>query len=124
MNDDLISREDLKTGLHNFFDGKVIDEPNYILRDVFCFIDNAPTITPTFQLKDITDEDVARFAMIWQRATSKGLILEPERPHGKWIYVCCFGDEFPQCSVCGKINDVKSRFCPDCGADMRKESDE
>ncbi len=43
-------------------------------------INRAPTITPTFQLKDITDEDVARFAMIWQRATSKGVILEPERP--------------------------------------------
>ena len=81
-------------------------------------INRAPTITPTLQLKDITDEDVARFAMIWQRATSKGVILEPERPHGKWIYVCCYGDEYPQCSNCGEINDVKSRFCPDCGAQM------
>lgn len=43
------------------------------------------------------------------------------RTHGKWIYKCCYGDEFPQCSVCGEINDVKSRFCPDCGADMRGE---
>lgn len=44
-----------------------------------------------------------------------------ERPHGKWIYVCCYGDEYPQCSVCGEINDVKTNFCPDCGADMRGE---
>ncbi len=34
MNNDLISREALKKALHNFFDGKVIDEPTYILRDV------------------------------------------------------------------------------------------
>lgn len=44
-----------------------------------------------------------------------------KRPPGKWIYVCCYGDEFPQCSICGEINDVKTNFCPDCGADMRGE---
>lgn len=44
-NNDLISREALKTALHNFFDGKVIDEPAYILRDVFSYIDNAPTVS-------------------------------------------------------------------------------
>lgn len=40
----LIDAEALKQALHNFFDGKVIDEPTYILRDVFCYIDNAPTV--------------------------------------------------------------------------------
>lgn len=47
MNNDLISRSELKKALHNFFDGKVIDEPTYILRDVFCHIDNAPTVELT-----------------------------------------------------------------------------
>ena len=46
MNNDLISREVLKKALHNFFDGKVIDEPTYILRDVFCLIDGAPSVEP------------------------------------------------------------------------------
>ena len=46
MNNDLISREALKEALHNFFDGKVIDEPAYILRDVFCYIESAPTVNP------------------------------------------------------------------------------
>lgn len=41
---DLINREDLKKALHNFFDGKVIDEPAYILRDVFCYIEGAPSV--------------------------------------------------------------------------------
>ena len=45
---DCISREALKEALHNFFDGKVIDEPAYILRDVFCYIDNAPTVEYPF----------------------------------------------------------------------------
>jgi hypothetical protein len=47
VNNDLISREALKEALHNFFDGKVIDEPTYILRDVFCCIDNATAVEPT-----------------------------------------------------------------------------
>ena len=47
MKTDLISREALKETLHNFFDGKVIDEPTYILRDVFCYIDSAPTVEIT-----------------------------------------------------------------------------
>ena len=42
----LIDAEALKKALHNFFDGKVIDEPTYILRDVFCCIDNAPAVKP------------------------------------------------------------------------------
>lgn len=46
MNNDLISREELKKALHNFFDGKVIDESAYILRDVFCYIDGAPAVPP------------------------------------------------------------------------------
>lgn len=41
---DFISREALKKALHNFFDGKVIGEPAYILRDVFCYIDGAPAL--------------------------------------------------------------------------------
>lgn len=87
----LIDADKLKKTLHNFFDGKVIYEPAYILRDVFCYIDNAPTV---------------------------------ERPHGKWIYKCCYGDEFPQCSVCGKINDIKTKFCPYCGSkNMRSDED-
>ena len=45
---DLISREALKKALHNFFDGKVIDEPTYILCDVLCHIDSAPTVSDRY----------------------------------------------------------------------------
>lgn len=131
MTDDLISREALKRALHNFFDGKVIDEPAYVLRDVFSYIDNAPTVNPTLKLEDITEDDVKRFAMIWQRATSKGLILETDRPRGKWVFVQYDGN--PKignwhCSECRQItpvdyfgHSIKSKYCPNCGADMREE---
>lgn len=33
---------------------------------------------------------------------------------GNWVYA--------KCSECGTVHDVKSHFCPHCGADMRKEA--
>ena len=38
-----------------------------------------------------------------------------DHQEGRWIYA--------KCSVCGTVHDVKSNFCPNCGADMRGESD-
>lgn len=88
------------------------------LDEVLDVIKDAPTVTPTLQLKDITDEDVARFAMIWQRATSKGVILEPERPQGKW-------EEDSGNIACSHCHTIwlyrRTDFCPNCGADMRGE---
>ena len=48
-------------------------------------IDNAPTVEPSLILKDISDEDIEKFKMIYQRATSKGLIITTDRLHGEWI---------------------------------------
>ena len=51
---------------------------------------------------------------------------EPVR-HGKWIgYAGTIGNE---CSVCGKWIDVlqgtaEMNYCPNCGADMRGETNE
>lgn len=41
-----------------------------------------------------------------------------ERPHGEWIYKDMKG-QF--CSVCDAQSVWKFNFCPNCGADMRKE---
>lgn len=37
-----------------------------------------------------------------------------DHQEGRWIYA--------KCSECGTVHDVKSNFCPSCGADMREES--
>ena len=37
-----------------------------------------------------------------------------DHPRWKWIYA--------ECSECEVVSDVKSNFCPNCGADMREES--
>lgn len=109
---DLISREALKKALHNFFDGKVIDEPAYILRDVFCYIDNAPTVDKVINVYP------------------KGeVIVQEKRPQGKWIdkRTIEHDGEF-YCSNCDEVaewldggSQFLSKFCPNCGAEMRGE---
>lgn len=97
----LIDADALEKKLHNFFDGKVIGEPAYILRDVFCHIDSAQTI-------------------IWCSQTPEGLPLMDlrERPKGEWIVQK--GEPMPYiCPFCNERNCCKGNYCPDCGADMR-----
>ena len=49
-----------------------------------------------------------------------------ERPHGEWE--ACLDTEYCKCSYCGTVvmleESVRFHFCPNCGADMRKEGDE
>ena len=54
-----------------------------------------------------------------------------ERPNGRWVLVeyrsSLFGvDQEYQCSICGTPSDYEglTRYCPNCGADMRGESDD
>ena len=45
--------------------------------------------------------------------------IEPERPKGWWVRQ--LGDF--KCSMCGSEEEYKSRYCPNCGTDMRGESE-
>lgn len=51
--------------------------------------------------------------------------IEPDRPHGEWIVDKIFGTvKCPKCSCEIVPNDMlngEANFCPNCGADMRKE---
>ena len=48
-----------------------------------------------------------------------------ERPHGEWE--ACLDTEYCKCSYCGTVvmleESVRFHFCPNCGADMRKEGE-
>ena len=46
-------------------------------------------------------------------------IIQPKHRHGQWNY---FG--WYSCSECGYERYEKSKFCPDCGADMRGSKNE
>ena len=64
--------------------------------------------------------------------------FEEKRPHGEWLNknIEFGGICWATCSVCKKISDGEGRdngfghdyfypnFCPNCGADMRKEGEE
>ena len=87
-------------------------------------IKNAPTVRLSILLKDISDEDIENFKLIWQRATSKGILLNPERPHGVWKETDIPESILCKCSVCNfNLGAYSFNFCPNCGADMREESD-
>ena len=48
---------------------------------------------------------------------------EESRQHGEWL--SCKDDNFCKCSGCGQIvmSEERSNFCPNCGADMRREGE-
>ena len=49
-----------------------------------------------------------------------------ERKHGKWkkMWHSYFKQELPCCSVCGHFSTMRWKYCPNCGADMRKETED
>lgn len=55
--------------------------------------------------------------------------LKQERPKGKWINDVAYYDEcgcpciVTRCDQCGSVHPM-SNFCPDCGADMREDTDD
>ena len=44
-------------------------------------------------------------------------LREQQRPRGYWKE--SNRDTCPKCSICGELQDYKSNFCPNSGADMR-----
>jgi len=42
---------------------------------------------PALVLDDLTEDDINKFKAVYQRATSKGLIIDIDRPHGEWVAV-------------------------------------
>ena len=89
------------------------DRKGYLIGDWEDLIDDAPTIEPAFR------------EVVAYECGQKSV----ERPTGHWVN----GYKSFNCSVCGKIAyswnhfgeyiQVKSNFCPNCGADMRKEAE-
>lgn len=116
MNNDLISRSELKRKLHSFFDGKTIVEPAYILRDVFYYIDNAPKVS----LQDIYQE--GHYDGHLEGYTKA---INEERSQGEWI-ILDRNDRFKigyyKCNLCGYKypvpDELSKNFCPHCGANM------
>lgn len=137
MNNDLISRSELKKALEEYkycgFYDKLIE-----------IIDNAPTVD-TKELKPLVDKVVEILPELTNAIIKElpkmisGEIKCSEcsfykntwniipRPHGEWIFERPNGktySDFVYCSECQKPNGFYlTNFCPNCGADMRKGED-
>ena len=44
--------------------------------------------------------------------------------HGEWLYHETYFFNPNECSVCGTLSDFKTKFCSECGADMRGKQNE
>lgn len=115
----IIDADALKKTLHNFFAGKVINEPTYILRDVFYHIDSAPELG--YEDGILSVENATRRSIELEEAYNNGWSDgfsegENERPQGEWKSE----GGFVFCNQCGNSNGVhKLNFCPNCGAKMK-----
>ena len=48
-----------------------------------------------------------------------------ERPQGEWITTrTMIHDGNPYCSICDEENIIRTKFCPNCGADMQKKNED
>lgn len=96
-------------------------------------IDNAPTVAPSFNLDNITEEEIKKFRIILQRANSKGLlVINEERPQGEWKrhdewrngeYIGGFYHVNCPCED-GLFVKWQMNYCGNCGAPMQLEEEE
>ena len=111
MNNDLISRSELKKAIEQG-EGFSWDSHG---KDDLCvrkkYIDNAPTVEYTFE-------------EAFQKTVCEKRLYCPARPQGEWIFKHNSSDIW--CSVCDESFDEipqKFNYCPNCGADMREDSE-
>lgn len=81
-----------------------------------------------------TFEEIINTEEIVNKALDVAIEALKDRPHGEWLshYDYCKKHElipsgliaFWWCNQCEQGVEIKTNFCPNCGADMRKEGDE
>ncbi len=115
MNDDLISRSALKNFINKVCFSKEEERVKFRVDNgsrgqierILAYIDNAPTVD---------DNEYNRGFMHAMIMVGKEA---EERPQGEWIYGHL---DYSTCSNCNYANHYGDfPFCPNCGADMRKE---
>ena len=64
-----------------------------------------------------------KVATVEQSIIANGKPYE-DRPQGEWIRTALYGMTCYECNRCHLHYDLRSFFCPNCGADMRKDEEE
>ena len=121
MNNDLISREELKKALKSNCDVCNDKNTNWCehccpLNDFEDLIDNAPAVEPE---KAKESEIIKTYTKGFDTGVET---VKNERPQGEWLFdkENSFTIDMFKCSICGYFGDTHFKFCPNCGADMRK----
>lgn len=121
MNNDLISRSELKKAFNKWWGCD--DIPATVVEDL---IDD----TPSVELDESVIQEVLNKRCMTVVANEYLVALHGTRPQGEWKYICSYANTHLlryECSKCGRTVDVYKRqellvkypFCH-CGADMRK----
>ena len=97
------------------------------LTEVKLTIDNAPTVEypESITIKCDTEEDKQKLLSALRNASARLEVrVEEDKPIGKWTehYDSTDGFTWLTCSRCMfKAHEDDYNFCPNCGAEMRKE---
>ena len=59
--------------------------------------------------------------LVQKRAYDLAIKALEERPHAEWVNTSIY-DTDGECSYCCYVSKKYYNFCPNCGADMRKEN--
>lgn len=114
MNNDLISRSELKTDLQQYFSDGTLDSVsaklafNMILRK----IDNAPTVD-LWQMRQEATENALKKAEV--------LYARPQGEWGKWVVTEIHCPECSEYFVPDCYSKEELNKCPNCGADLHPE---
>lgn len=84
------------------------------IEDVIDYIDNAPTVK--FSLLPADESKDEAYMRGYEHGKIEGILKA--RPQGEWINKNPL-NRYAECSECHYWNSI-SRYCPECGADMRK----
>ena len=112
---DLISRNDFKNKFIS-----TISVGRLEFGDIINLIDNAPTVV------DRSLEIAKKRIELGRKVGNLEGRIETARPQGEWSDLSTYGRHtgWIVCSVCGQEppseSNLRTNFCPNCGADMRK----
>ena len=123
MNNDLISREALKEIIETYRPTPITSDylqgKNNMIDYCIAEINNAPTV----ELDESVIQEVLNKRCMTAVANEYLVALRGNgtRPQGEWIEETSGYYSYFRCNNCNSYcSSVKTNFCPNCGADMRR----
>ena len=121
MSKRLIYAEDAIDALRNHVRGGHIILPYEYIKDIVLSL---PSAQPDDEEANYWHEKANSYERTLVKL-SQSIAEQPQRIKGRWIDVTKTGGaELWKCSECGELELEDSYFCPNCGADMRGNTDE